>query len=121
MTGRPIDQRQLVPGLQFPRWLGERSPGGIDVFLEQQELDSATGWNPACLQPGWNHPAVVGDKQVAWSQPGREIPNPIVGDLTGLAVENEQSRRVTLGQRSLSDQILGEIEVKIRNPNFMVR
>ena len=64
-------------------------------------------------QPCWKDSRVVHDKEIAGVQVVAEVRERCVFDCASMPREEHQSRLTSLGRRTLSDQLLRQLEIEI--------
>ena len=85
----------------------------VRQFAKQQTLDGAAAWNSMPHEPRRKHARVVDDEQIAGAQVIGQPRERRVLDGTRLPRQHQQSRLPSLGRRTLSDQLVRQIEVEI--------
>ena len=89
-------------------------PGLVAPVDEQQHLHRAPAGLPMADKPGGQHPGVVEHQAVFRSQQSGQIEKVHMLRFAGMLVQHQQPGGVPLFQRSLSDQLLRQVKVKIR-------
>ena len=83
------------------------------AFAQQQALDCSAAWNSMPHEPRRKHASIVDNEQIAGTQMIGHPRERRVLDGTRLPREHQQSRLPSLDWRTLSDQLVRQIEVEI--------
>jgi hypothetical protein len=98
----------------------ERLPDVFSDPLQKKHLGPAAG-RPVEHEPRGQHPRVVHDDEGLRDKLGPQIPERSVLDHPSRAVENEQPRLVPALERTLGDELWGELVIKLRRPHADIR
>lgn len=89
---------------------------------DEQALDRAAARQPVAQQSRGKHPRVVDDHKVTRQEQIRQRCDEYVAEMTGRAIEQQQTRAAALWSRILGDELGREIEIELADihPAFMV-
>jgi hypothetical protein len=107
-----LDLAEPHAGLEFPARARKRLPEVLLEALEQKHLRRPAS-PPRQLQPSGKYASVVDDHKGFWRNERRQVRERRVLDRPSSTIENEQAGLVATVERTLSDQLGGQLVVKL--------
>ena len=107
-----VTENDLITNLHFPAGLAQALPFLVSQIPQQKHFHSAAGRTVA-QETGRKHPGIVHYQAVTGLQIIKDIIKMLMGDLSGLPVQNTQPGAVPLLQRGLGDQLFRQVIPKI--------
>ena len=109
-----IPEYHLSPRLQLPPRTDQTLPQ-VAALIDKEKYFTGPSGRPVADEPGGEHPGVVEHQAVPRPEEAGQVVKMVVADGPTLPVQSEQAGGVPPLQRSLGDELLGELKIKIRS------